>query len=339
MSVTARIYMISTTAKHRPSALAPLFTVALVAVACAACACAADYPTKPVRFIVPLSPGGPADSVARLVATPLAARLHQPVVVDNRSGASTLVGTEIVARSPADGYTMLMITTTHAINPSVFRNLPYDLLADLTPVTMTASAPFVIVVQPRVAVSSVKDLIAMAQRKPDALSYGTSGVGSSMHLTTELFANAAQISMTHVPYKGAGPAFVDLLGAHIDIVFSSALAALPHVNSGKLRGIAVTSLKRISVMRALPTVAESGFPGFESSSWNGVMVPAKTPARITAQLQGEIAAALAVPAVAESLSKEGANVGGNSSAEFGAYIKSEMQKWAAVIKRIGIKPE
>jgi tripartite-type tricarboxylate transporter receptor subunit TctC len=300
---------------------------------------AEDYPTKPVRLIVPLSPGGPADTGARLVSARLSEKLGQPVVVDNRAGGSTIIGTEIVAKAPADGYTLLMMTTTHTINPGVFKQLPFDLLRDFAPITMTATAPFVIVVHPQVQAKTVKELIALAQKKPGELNYGTSGAGSSMHLTAELFSSAAKISMTHVPYKGAGPAFIDVLAGHIQVVFSSAVAALPNVATGRLRAIAVTSLKRIASAPALPTVAESGFPGFESSSWNGIMAPARTPRPVVERLNKEIAAVLAQPAVKESLARDGAEPGGESPAAFGAYVKSEIAKWAAVTKRIGIKPE
>jgi tripartite-type tricarboxylate transporter receptor subunit TctC len=302
-------------------------------------ASAAEFPTKPVRLVVPLSPGGPADTVARLVAPQVSERLGQPVVVDNRAGASTIVGTEIVARSPADGYTMLMITTTHTVNPSVIRKLPYDLASDFTPVTLTASAPFAIVVNPQVAARNVKELIELARSRPGAINYGTSGIGSSMHLTTALFESAANISMTHIPYKGAGPALIDLLGWQLLLVSSCALAAMPHVVGGRLRAIAVTSLRRLAAMPSLPTVAESGFPGFESSSWNGVVLPAKTPQGIVSGLHRSIAAVVTSAPVAERLAKEGAEAGGNSPAEFAAYIRSETTKWASVIKRIGIKPE
>lgn len=300
---------------------------------------AAAFPKKPVRLVVPLSPGGPADTVARLIAPQVSERLGQPVVVDNRAGASTIVGSEIVARSPADGYTMLMITTTHTVNPSVIRKLPYDLVSDFTPVTMTASAPFAIVVHPQVAARNVKELIELARSRPGAINYGTSGIGSSMHLTTALFESVANVSMTHVPYKGAGPALTDLIGGQIQLVSSSALAALPHVVSGRLRAIAVTSLRRLGAMPSLPTVAESGFTGFESSSWNGVVLPAKTPQGIVSGLHRSIAAVVTSSPIAEKLAKEGAEAGGNSPAEFAAYIRSETTKWAAVIKRIGIKPE
>jgi tripartite-type tricarboxylate transporter receptor subunit TctC len=313
---------------------------------CVLCACVCsgasygeDYPAKPVRLVVPLSPGGPADTIARLVATRLSEKLGQTVVVDNRAGGSTIIGTEIVAHALPDGYTLLMITTTHAINPGVFRKLPFDMVKDFAPITMTATAPFVLVVQPQMQAKTVKELIALAQKRPGELNYGTSGAGSSMHLTAELFSSVAKISMTHVPYKGAGPALTDLLAGHIQVVFSSAVASLPHVTSGRLRGIAVTSLKRIAAAPSLPTVAEAGFAGFESSSWNGVMTPARTPRPVVDRLNKEIAAVLAMPAVRENLAREGAEPGGDAPAAFGAYLQSEIVKWAAVTKRIGVKPE
>jgi len=300
---------------------------------------AADYPQKSIRLIVPLSPGGPADTIARMIAPDLSGRLGKSVVIDNRAGGSTIIGSDIAAHAVPDGYTLLMITTTHAVNPSVFRKLPFDIVRDFTPIVSTASAPFVMVVPPQVAVKTVKELIALAQSQPGNLNYGTSGTGSSMHLTTELFLNAARISMAHVPYKGAGPAFIDLFAGRIQVVFSSAVASLPHVKTDKLRGLAVTSLKRIAAAPSLPTVAETGFPGFESSSWNGLMAPAKTPRPIVERLHKEVAATLTAPYVRESLAREGAEPGGASPGDFGRYLTTEIAKWAAVVKRIGIQPE
>jgi tripartite-type tricarboxylate transporter receptor subunit TctC len=300
---------------------------------------AADYPVKPIRFIVPLSPGGPADTVARLVGKKLTESMRQPVVIDNRAGASTIIGTQIAAVSPPDGYTLLMITTTHTVNPSVFRELAYDPIKDFAPVTMTASAPFLLVVHPNVAAHSLGEFVALARSKPGALNFASSGRGSSIHLTTELFMMAAKIEMTHVPYKGAGPAFIDLVAGHVQVLFSSTISSLAYVQSGKLRGLAVTSLKRIAAAPGVPTVAESGFPGFESSSWNGVMLPARTPQPIIDRLNRDIAAAVKTPEIIAALASQGAEPGGNSAQEFGAYFKSEMKKWAAVIRRANIQPE
>jgi tripartite-type tricarboxylate transporter receptor subunit TctC len=265
--------------------------------------------------------------------------MGQPVVIDNRAAASTIIGTQIAAVSPPDGYTLLMVTTTHTVNPSVFRELAYDPIKDFTPVTMTASAPFLLAVHPSVAARSLGEFVALARSKPGELNFASSGWGSSIHLTTELFMTAAKIEMAHVPYKGAGPAFIDLVAGHVQVLFSSTVSSLTYVRSGKLRGLAVTSLKRIAAAPGVPTVAESGFPGFESSSWNGVMLPARTPQPIIDRLNREIVAAVKAPEVNEALSSQGAERDGNSPQEFGAYFQSEMTKWAAVIRRANIKPE
>jgi tripartite-type tricarboxylate transporter receptor subunit TctC len=309
------------------------------AMALSVAAGAADYPAKPIRFIVPLSPGGPADAIARLVGKKLTESMAQPVVIDNRAGASTIIGTQIAAVSPPDGYTLLMVTTTHTVNPSVFRELAYDPIKDFTPVTMTASAPFLLAVHPSVAAHSLGEFVALARSKPGELNFASSGRGSSIHLTTELFMAAAKIEMAHVPYKGAGPAFIDVVAGHVQVLFSSTVSSLAYVRSGKLRSLAVTSLKRIAAAPGVPTVAESGFPGFESSSWNGVMLPARTPQPIIDRLNREIVAAVKTSEISAALASQGAQPGGNSPREFGAYFQSEMKKWAAVIRRANIKPE
>jgi tripartite-type tricarboxylate transporter receptor subunit TctC len=300
---------------------------------------AADaYPSKPIRFIVPFGAGGPGDTIGRMVGRKLSEALGQPVVVDNRSGATTIVGTETAARSPADGYTLLLISTTHSVNPSLFTKLPYDPIKDFAPVTMLTSTPFMLVVHPSVAVKTVPDLVALARSKPGQLNYGSSGSGSSIHLTTELLGAAAKIEMTHIPYKGSGPAFIDLVGGQIQLLFSSTVSSLPHVKSGKVRAIALTSLKRAPALPGIPTVAES-YPGFESSSWFGMVVPARTPQPIVDRLLAESRAALKSPDVHQNLVSQGAEPGGSSPAEFGAYFTSEMAKWGRILKAAGVKLE
>lgn len=306
------------------------------AVFCAAAA-GAEYPGKPIRFVVPLSAGGPADAVARLIGRKLTESMGQSVVVDNRAGASTIIGTEIVANSPPDGYTMLMITTTHSVNPSVFKKLPYDPVKDFAPVTLVEAAPFMLVVHPSVAASSIGDLIALARSKPGQINYASAGNGSSQHLTTELLRTAAKIDLVHVPYKGAGPAFIDLVAGHVQIMFSSTVSSLPYVHNKQLRGLAVTSLKRIAAAPSIPSIAESGFPGFESSSWVGVMLPVRTPQPVIDKLNREIVASLKAADVSAALASMGAEPGGNTPVEFGAYFQSEIRKWAAVIRNAGIR--
>ncbi len=297
---------------------------------------AQDYPNKPVRFIVPFGPGGPGDAIARMIGKKLNESLGQPVVVDNRSGATTIIGTELAAKSPPDGYTLLLISTTHAVNPGLFKKLPYDPIKDFAPVTMITATPFMLVIHPSVAASSVSELVALARSKPRQLNYGSSGNGSSIHLTTELLKTAAKIELTHVPYKGSGPAFIDLIGGQVQLLFSSTVSSLPHVKSGKVRGLAITSLKRAASLPTIPTIAES-YPGFESSSWFGMLVPAMTPKPIIERLLADTRAALTSSEVNQALMSQGAESGGSSPAEFAAYFQSEIKKWARVIDAAGIK--
>ena len=303
-----------------------------------ALAAAQPYPGKPIRFIVPFGPGGPGDTIGRMFGRKLTESMGQPVVIDNRSGATTIIGTEIAARSPADGYTLLLISTTHAVNPSLFPKLPYDPVRDFAPVTMLTSTPFMLVVHPSVPAKTVPDLVALARSKPGQLNYGSSGNGSSIHLTTLLLASAAKIEMTHVPYKGSGPAFIDLIGGQINLLFSSTVSSLPHVKTGKVRGLAITSLKRAAALPAMPTVSEY-YPGFESSSWFAMLVPAKTPKTVVDRLLAETRAALQSPDVNQNLVSQGAEPGGNSPAELGAYFQSEIRKWGGVVKAAGLKLE
>ena len=294
------------------------------------------YPQKPVRFIVPYGVGGPGDAIGRLLGKQLTERLGQPVVIDNRSGATTIIGTELTAKAPPDGHTLLLISTTHAVNPSLFQNLPYDPLRDFAPVTMVVSTPFMLAVHPSVAANSVAELVALARGNPRLLNYGSSGTGSSIHLTSELLKAAAKIEMTHVPYKGSGPAAIDLMAGQIQVLFSSTVSTLPHVKSGKVRGLAITSLKRAQALPDVPTIAES-YPGFESSSWFGLLLPAKTPKPIIERLLADTRAALKTREVGQAFISQGGEPGGQSPAEFGAYFQSEIKKWAGVIKSAGIK--
>ena len=301
--------------------------------------CAQTYPDKPVRLIVPFGAGGPGDILGRLMSKKLTESLGQSVVVDNRAGASTIIGTEMAAKSAPDGYTLLLISTTHAVNPSLFKKLPYDPVRDFAPVTMVAATPFMLVVHPAVPANSVAELVAYAKSKPKQLNYASSGNGSSIHLTTELFASAAGIEMTHVPYKGSGPAFIDVMAGQVQLLFSSTVSSLPHVKSGKVRGLALTSPKRAAALPNVPTIAESGYPGFESSSWFGLLVPVQTPQPVINRLLADVRLALKAPEVNETLVGQGAEPGGNAPAEFGAYFRAELQKWAKVVKAAKIEME
>ena len=315
-----------------------LAVIALLAGMLPAIALAQTYPHKPIRFVVPFGVGGPGDAIGRMIGRQLTESLGQPVVIDNRSGATTIIGTELTARSPPDGHTLLLISTTHAVNPTLFPKLPYDPIKDFSPVTLITATPFMLGIHPSVAAHSVAEFVAIARNKPGSLNYGSSGAGSSIHLTTELLKAAANIQMTHVPYKGSGPAFIDLIGGQIQMLFSSTVSTLPHVKSGKVRGLAITSLKRAQALPEIPTIAES-FPGFESSSWFGMLVPAKTPQPVIERLLKDTRAALKSPDVHQSLLSQGAEPGGLSPAEFGAYFQAEIRKWAKVIKSAGIKLE
>ena len=296
---------------------------------------AQGYPHKPIRFIVPYGVGGPGDTIGRLLGKQLTESLGQPVVIDNRSGATTIIGTELAAKSPPDGHTLLLISTTHAVNPSLFAKLPYDPIRDFAPVTLIAATPFMLAVHPSVAANSVTELVTLARGKPGTLNYGSSGAGSSIHLTTELFRAAANIQLTHVPYKGSGPAFIDLIGGQIQLLFSSTVSTLPHVKSGKVRGLAITSLKRASALPDVPTLGET-YPGLESSSWFGLLAPTKTPAPVMERLLKVTRAALKTPEVLQALVGQGAEPGGTSSQAFGAYFQTEIVKWARVVKAAGI---
>lgn len=299
---------------------------------------ASAYPTKPVRFIVPFGAGGPGDALGRMVGKKLTESLGQSVVIDNRAGATTIIGTELAAQSPPDGYTLLLISTTHAVNQTLFQKLPYDPLRDFRPITMIAATPFMLVVHPSVAASTVPELVALARSKPAQLTYGSSGNGSSIHLTTELLNMAAKVQMIHVPYKGSGPAFIDLIAGQINVLFSSTVSSLPHVKNGKVRGLALTSVKRAPALPDIPAIAEY-YPGFESSSWFGMLVPGKTPAPIIERLLAETRAALKSSDIHHTLVSQGAEPGGNSPAEFGAYFASEIRKWGEVVKAAGIRLE
>jgi tripartite-type tricarboxylate transporter receptor subunit TctC len=299
----------------------------------------AAYPERPIRFVVPYGAGGPGDTVARVVGTGLSKKLGQPVVIDIRPGASTIVGTEIVARAPGDGYSILTISTTHAVNPALYKKLPYDPVRDFAPVTLMAATPFMLCVNPKLSANSVRDLVSLAKAKPGAVAYGSGGTGSSLHLTAELFSGRAGIQMLHVPYKGAGPAFIDLISGQVQVVFSSTVSSLPHMKSGRVRVLAVTSLKRSPAAPDVPTLAESGFPGFESSSWFGVLAPAKTPRAIVLKLQQEIAETLRTAEVHEVLAGLGADAGGMSPEDFGKYFAAEIAKWGKVVRDAKIVAE
>ncbi|MGQ0525190.1 MAG: Bug family tripartite tricarboxylate transporter substrate binding protein [Betaproteobacteria bacterium] len=315
----------------------------LGAIACLGIAIAAShssaqqaYPTKPIRMICPFPPGGTTDVVARLVAQKLTEAWKEQVIVDNRTGAGGIIGTELAAKAPADGYTVLLGSiTTHAVNPALYKKLNFDPIKDFTPVSLVVSSPQLLAVHPSVAAKSVKDLIALAKAKPGQLNYASAGVGTSPHLTFELFKSMAGIEAVHVPYKGTGPAITELIGGQVQMMITGVVALMPHVKSGKLRGLGVTSAKRVAALPDLPTVAESGVPKFDVSSWFGVFLPAGTPKPIVTKMNQEVRKIVEIPDVRQKLISLGADPESNTPEEFVAYVKSEMAKWGKVVRDTG----
>jgi tripartite-type tricarboxylate transporter receptor subunit TctC len=298
------------------------------------------YPSRPVRLIVPFTPGGSADIFARPIAQKMSDSMGQQVVVENRPGSGGVIGTEAAAKAPPDGYTIMMgLTANVAVNPALYTRLPYDPLRDFAPVTLVASAPYVLVVPPSLPARNAKDLIALARAKPGDLAYVSLGSGSMGHLSGELLASMAGVKLLHVPYKTLGQAIPDLISGQVQLFFLGVASAQPHIRSGKLRAIAVSGAKRSPALPQVPTVSESAVKGFEVTGWYGVFVPAGTPQEIVARLHKEIVRALALPDVRERLAGEGAELAGNSPREFDAFVRSEIVKWAKVVKLSGAKPE
>lgn len=293
------------------------------------------YPAKPIRIIVPFAAGGPNDILARAVGRKLAESLGQQVIADNRPGGGTVIGTEIAARAPADGYTLLMASTSHTVNPMLRRSLPFDQLRDFTYVILLAKAPNLLVVHPSVPVKSVKDLIALARSKPGDVAFGSGGTGTSTHLSGELLRSMAKVKMIHVPYKGGAPATVDLVSGQISWMFGTFLTSIPHIRSGRMRVIATGGLKRTPVLPGVPTVAET-LPGFESIGWYGVMAPSGTPRAIVDRLNAEMNKSLTD--LQPLLLQDGADGVGGTPEAFANHFRAETAKWAAVIREAGIQP-
>ena len=303
-------------------------------------ASAQDYPNKPMRIIVPYPPGGASDVVARLIGQYMGETFRQPVVVENRAGANGIIAYQFVAQSAPDGYTMLMSNVgPSAINPSIYNKIPYDAIKDFAPVSLTNLVPLMLVVNSSLGVNSVAELIAKAKAAPGILTYGTGGTGTAGHLAMELFMSNAGIRMERVSYKGDGLALNDMLGSQITAMFTTVISGEPHVKSGKLKALAVTTTKRLAAKPDLPTIAELGMPGFEAVSWGGVMVPANTPRPIVIKLNAEINRILKLPEFRERLAKVGAETAGGTPEEFQAYLAAETEKWAKVAKTANIKVE
>jgi tripartite-type tricarboxylate transporter receptor subunit TctC len=299
---------------------------------------AADYPNRPIRLVVPFSPGGSSDAVSRLLSQKLSAQLGQQVVVDSRPGAGGNLGADIVAKSKPDGYTLLFAAGSFAVNVSLYEKLPYDPLKDFEPVAHVCRVNGILVTHPSVKAASVQELVALAKAQPGALNYASAGSGTILHLAGELFKTQAGVNLTHVPYKGSGPALSDLIGGQVQVMFANVPGTLQHVKAGKLRVLAATGDRRASALPEVPTIAESGLPGFQAATWFGILAPAGTPREIVAKLNAEIAKALAAPELVEHLRNEGADVVGGSPEQFRAFLKSEVERWGPVVKAAGIKP-
>jgi tripartite-type tricarboxylate transporter receptor subunit TctC len=316
---------------------------AFVALICAlpayAAAAAADgFPSRPLRLVVPWPPGGSVDPFARLLAQKLPELMGQQVVVDYRPGASGNVGMELAARATPDGYTVVINSLPVVVNPSLFK-LPYDVTRDLVPVSLLADSPFVLVVHPSVAVTSVKELIALAKARPGKLHYSSAGSGTNLHVAAELFKNLTGVNLVHIPYKGGGPALASLLGNEAQLSFLGIMIVQAQQSGGRLRPIAVTSTKRSPVLPDLPTIAESGVPGYEFSAWYAVLAPAGTPKPIVSAWNAAIVKALRSPEMADRIAREGAEVIASSPEAFGAFMRTEIAKWAKVVKDNGLKVE
>jgi tripartite-type tricarboxylate transporter receptor subunit TctC len=307
---------------------------------CGAVVAADVYPAKAVRMVVPFAAGGSTDLLARGIAQRLNDAWKQPVVVDNRGGGGGIIGADHVAKSHADGYTLLVGTnTTNAVAASLYAKLPYDVQRDFAPITEIATIPQLLSVHPSIPAKTLKDLVMLAKARPNQLNFGTAGSGSTSHMAMELFESMAKIKMVHVPYKGTGPALIELLGGHLSLMFDVIMTSLAHVQSGKLRALAVSSLKRSPTAPQIPTVDESGYPGFEAIVWFGLFAPAGTPPEVVGKISAECARALNTPCMREILAGQGLEIVASSPADFAARVNSETVKWRKVIQEAGIKLE
>jgi tripartite-type tricarboxylate transporter receptor subunit TctC len=298
---------------------------------------AQDYPTRPVRFVVPYVPGGGVDFVGRTLAQKLSESWAHSVIVDNRPGGGTNIGSELVARSAPDGHTLLIGGVPNTANAALYKKLPYDVVKDFAPVILLDTAPNVLAVHPSVPAKSVRELIALAKARRGALTYASAGIGSSNHLSGELFRTMAGVDIVHVPYKGGGAAVTDLLGGQVSMYFGTTPSTMPHVRTGKLRALGVTTAKRTPAAPDVPTIAESGLPGYEQSAWHGLLAPAGTPEAIITKLHAEVVRALRSPDVAERFAVQGIDVIGSSPAEFAAFIKQDLAKYEKLVKTAGIR--
>jgi tripartite-type tricarboxylate transporter receptor subunit TctC len=321
-----------------------LKSMAIAAVAClpvlgAPALAAGQYPNRPIRFIVPFPPGGGNDIVGRIVAQKLSEELGVSVVVDNRGGAGGTIGTDMTSKAPPDGHTMLVNNISLAVNATLVPKLPYDTVKDLAPVSLLGRQPNLLVAHPSAPVKSVKDVLALARAKPGQLAYASGGVGTAGHLATELFMLMTKTEMVHVPYKGLGPALVDVMGGRVPLVVSTLASALPQLKAGKLKALAVTTAKRSSFFPELPTMAEAGVPGYDFNTWYMLVVPSRTPRATVERLNAATAKVLGGPAVKEQFASQGLEPTATAAADAAAYLKSEVAKWAKVIKAANVRPD
>lgn len=321
--------------KYLPMKFTIAFICGLLSLVLTAPANAQSYPNKPVRVVVPYPPGGPTDIVARVLFQQVSEATGQQFLVDNRAGAGGNIGAEIVAKSPADGYTLLIGTTAHAINMSLFKNLSYDVQKDFAPVSLLTQGPLVLVAHPQFPANSIKEVIELAKSKSGGLNFASSGNGQSTHLSAELFNTMAGIKMSHVPYKGSAPALTDVMSGQVDVMFDTTLSAMPFVKAGKLKALGLTSPVRSPAAPDVPTIAESGLPGYEVFAWNGVFVPAGTPKAIIQQLNDQIRKAMLLPQVKDKFSAQGFAASWNSPENFGVFVKNEVDKWTRTVKASG----
>ena len=307
--------------------------------ASAGTAYAQSYPAKPVRIVVPFAPGGGTDVIARHLAAGMTDSLKRQVIVENRAGANAIIGTEIVARAPADGYTLLFVSSPHSVNPSMYAKLPYDTLRDFAPVAMVASSPYFLVTHPSLPARNVKELVALAKKQPDQILYGSGGSGSSAHLSAELFNQMAGVKLREVPFKGAGPALIGTLTGEIALVFGNALTVKPHIESGRLRALGIASAQRSRSFPDMPTIAEAGVPGYRSDAVLGLLAPARTPRAIIDTLNAESHKVMRLPASVEAMHRMAVDIALSTPEEFGKLIESEMQRWGKVVRALNLKAE
>jgi len=299
-----------------------------------------EYPSRPIRLVVPYAPGGGADSVARIVARRVSENIGQPIVIDNRGGAGSILGTDIVAKAEPDGYTLLLGQSGPiSINPAVYKTLPYDPVKDFAPVTMTTAYPYILVVNAKLPAQSLQEFVALGKSKPGSMNYGSTGIGAANHLVAELFNSKAGLKMTHIPYRGTALAVTDLIGGQLSMVFGDPISVLPHMQSGTLRALAVTSQERSPVAPQVPTVAESGYPGFDAIAWHGILAPAKTPPAIIKKLNAEIVKALQDPETKALLVNQAMQTVGNTPEEFAAFIQKDIATWKAVATAANVTVE